>query len=161
MSKTLNEKTFTDFEGDIRTATIDDLELESFMVLDLIEAFNKRFGANVEFSMFQNPSSQVLPIFMNSINNEEGDSEKTYNVPPFMQIIGGFDPSKTSLFLIHPAGGSVTGYNHFFNKINLKYNLVLISFPFVPCLLTLRYTHREYRSVLHNICILCRSLQNI
>lgn len=128
--KFLTDYLVEDFEGDIRTATIDDLELESFMVLDLIEAFNKRFGANVEFSMFQNPSSQVLPIFMNSINNEEGDSEKTYNVPPFMQIIGGFDPSKTSLFLIHPAGGSVTGYNHFFNKINLKYNLVLISFPF-------------------------------
>ncbi|MGG7177481.1 beta-ketoacyl synthase N-terminal-like domain-containing protein [Clostridium paraputrificum] len=41
-----------------------------------------------------------------------------------------YDEMKENLFVIHPAGGTVYGYNKIFTNKFYKYNVILISFPF-------------------------------
>lgn len=111
-------------ERDIINKTIGDLDLESYVLIDLLDELHTEFGIQIEISDFQDLNGNMIDTILSKVSGHIDEQGQ------LLHILGEFDANKKTLFLIHPAGGTVNGYYHFFKNNSLQYNVVLVSFPF-------------------------------
>lgn len=109
---------------EFRKMTIGELNLESYVLIDLLDELANEFGLHFDLSDFQELNSNLMDIILSKI------PKNTKNDESLLHILGEFNDSQKTLFLIHPAGGTINGYNNFFNHLSVHYNIVLLSFPF-------------------------------
>lgn len=109
----------------LKQMPIKSLNMESYVLIDLIDELNNRFNIQFELSDFQ----ELNDTFLDIVNSKllKNNIENNENI---LHIFGDFIDSRKTLFLVHPAGGTVNGYNNFFKNKNNEYNIIFISFPF-------------------------------
>ncbi len=111
--------------SDLRQMSIRSLDLESYALIDLLDEIYTHFNIQLELSDFQDINEKFLDVISSKLVDNNTSNDKK-----ILHILGDFIESRKSLFLIHPAGGTITGYNNFFKYSNGDYNIILVSFPF-------------------------------
>ena len=106
--------------------TISEIDLESYTLLDLIDAIENKFHIMLDMSDFQEIDKPLIECILGKLN--ESDTSNAFN--EVLHPLGTFIKGRKTLFLIHPAGGTINGYSNFFKDINSNYNIIFISFPF-------------------------------
>lgn len=106
--------------------TIREIDLESYTLLDLIDAIENKFHIMLDMSDFQDIDKPLMECILDKVKS----SDKNDGSKEVLHTLGTFVKGRKTVFLIHPAGGTINGYSNFFKDVKNNYNIVLVSFPF-------------------------------
>lgn len=108
------------------TDTFDELDSESLMSVIIVGQVSERFSLNLDPNILEKYNSvDSLAKYVQKCLT------KTVNVDPFQNIsvITRNDAARANLFLIHPAGGSVSCYKKLTHNVRFPFNIYGVGFP--------------------------------
>lgn len=96
-------------------------------IVEQLQKYNSKYDLTVSLADVVKNNNDVGTVIM-KYKKEKSDFD-------FITYLNGFYRERPDMYLIHPAGGTTMGYQHFFLDDYYPYNVVLVNFPFA---------HNEY-----------------
>lgn len=109
----------------IQTKRINEIDVDSFVLIELIDEINSLLNKEIPFDYFINYKGRIDEFIFEV--TKDTDASKGDNI----NVIHGEHQltTKQNIVLFHPAGGMTSPYKVMMEEVSAHYNIILVSFP--------------------------------